>query len=415
MNILILMVFFLAFPLWARQPFAHAKELVFPASCYTPEELTLVRAWEKEWVGKRIDSTNIYLVQMYLPESLVSLIKSEKRWGGGWFVIVRYQQIVPTPGTIALTRQHYKKTIVHDETGEILNYIAGVPFPDTTDPLEMAHNFRCRNFGDSYKSEESGYLVDGKLRYDMALELYNNLCFFSGRTDKPPVPEFPKNPKGLWRAFTMLQKQPPEVRNMRILELHYKDRIKAYDSWVWFPSIRRVRRRSTSERQDALGGSDICGFDNFGWDGPVSLNRYRFLESKELLMCRHNDLKDLKHKSGDCLYEGTQRERVKVHIVEAVSKDPNFLYSRMVWYLDPETWQILYSERYDREGRLWKVLDQIGFVTRGYEKTEVNSFCANQMIDIQATHATLGKAVYEFGVEFPETMFTTEYLQKHGY
>ena len=52
----------------------------------------------------------------------------------------------------------------------------------------------------------------------------------------------------------MLQLQPPEVRNMRIMEIHYQDTLKAYDSWFWMPSIRRVRRRSTSERQDAQGG-----------------------------------------------------------------------------------------------------------------------------------------------------------------
>ena len=72
------------------------------------------------------------------------------------------------------------------------------------------------------------------------------------------------------------------------------------------------------------------------------------------------------HTPGDCLFDGTQRERVKMHVIEATSKDPNFLYSKMVWYLDPETWQMLYSDRYDRSGKLWKWIDQLGFMGKGY-------------------------------------------------
>ena len=68
----------------------------------------------------------------------------------------------------------------------------------------------------------------------------------------------------------MLQLAPPETRNMRIMEINYQDTTKPYDSWFWMPSIRRVRRRSTSERQDAQGGADYCAYDNMGWDGAVS-------------------------------------------------------------------------------------------------------------------------------------------------
>lgn len=394
---------------------AAGRELVYPQFCYTDADLAAVRAWEERWAGKKMDSRTVSEVREFLPESFYQLMTDTGTWGKCWFEIVPYRRIVPTPGTVTFTKKYYKKARIDAATGEILHYTAGVPFPDTADPTEMAHNFRCRNFGDSYSSNEHGFIVDGRIRYDMRLMIENNICFFSGRTDKPPVPEFPHNPKKLWRAFTMLQKDPPEVRNMRIMELHYSDRLKAYDSWIWNPTIRRVRRRSTSERQDAQGGSDFCSFDNFGWDGPISLNRYRYLGHRDLLLCRHNEQKKLVHARGDCLWAGTQRERVKAHIVEAVNSDPNFLYSKMVWYLDPETWQMLYSDRYDRNGKLWKVLDQIGFVAAGFGGTEVNSFCAAQMIDVQNRHATLATADYTFGADLPETMFTTDYLQKHGY
>lgn len=391
-----------------------AAELSPLKSCYSDDELAVVRAWENTWSGEKITKTNIDEVRQFLPESLYLIMKDKKRWGSIWFSIVPYRRIQPTPGTIALTGA-YLGSAKLDQSGEILNYVAGIPFPYTKNATEMAHNFRTRSTGDSYKSTEVGYIVDGKLKYDMSLEIHNNLLFFSGRTDKPPVPEFQKNPSQIWRAFSFLQIQPPETRNLRILELHYKDRMKAYDSWIWNPAIRRVRRRSASERQDAQGGADFCGFDNYGWDGPVSLNTYTYLGAKDLLLARHADGTKLEHTRGECLWSGAQRERIKAHVIEAVNHEPNFLYSKMIWYLDPETWQMLYSERFDREGKLWKVLDQIGSVSQGYNGTTINSFTANQMIDVQRTHSTMATAKFEFGADLPQGMFKIDYLQKYGY
>ena len=105
---------------------------------------------------------------------------------------------------------------------------------------------------------------------------------------------------------------------------------------------------------------------------------------------------------------------MKAHVIEAVNKDPNFYYSKSIWYLDPESWQMLYSDRYDRRGRLWKILDQMGFVGKGYGGVEFGHFNANQMIDVQRIHSTIAIADQKFGVEFKRSMFTFSYLQKHG-
>lgn len=393
---------------------APAKDLQFPFQCYQGDELKKVRAWEATWAGKKISSANVDEVKDFLPESFYNLMKDTGRWGESWFEIVPYQPVVPTPGNIELTKKYYGQTKLGPQS-EILNWVSGVPFPDTQDPAEMAHNFRTRSYGDSYKNKDNAWIVDGRLKYDMDVEIFNNLCFFSGRYDMPPVPEFPNNPKQIWRAFTMLQLAPPETRNMRIMEIHYKDTLKPYDSWFWMPSIRRIRRRSTSERQDAQGGADYCAYDNMGWDGPVEVNTYKYLGLKEYLMGRHTDKKKLVHTPGDCLFDGSQRERVKVHVVEATSKDKNFLYSKMVWYLDSESWQMLYTDRYDRSGKLWKVIDQLGFIGTGYNGVGIPHFNASQTVDLQRIHSTVGTTEFEFGAELSQDMFTLDYLQKHGY
>jgi len=391
-----------------------AADIQYPIPCYRGDELAKVQQWEKTWAGKKISSATVDEVKEFLPETFYNLMKETDKWGESWFEIVPYREVPVTPGNIKFTKQYYGQTKTTPE-GEITGYVSGVPFPDTTDALEMAHNFRTRSYGDSYKSVEKGYIVDGRLNYDMGIELRNNMCFFAARTDTPPSPEFIPNPKGIWRSFFMEQIDPPEVRDLRILEIHYIDRMKPYDRWIWTPAIRRVRRSSTTERQDPKGGGDNAAYDNLGWDGAIGENTYKYLGSKELLLTRHTDKAKLIHTPGDCLLDGTQRERVKAHILEAVSKDPNFFYTKSIWYLDPESWQMLYSDRYDRRGRLWKVLDQMGFVGTGYDGVTFGHFNGNQMIDVQRVHSTVAVAEQDFGKDFDRSMFTLGNLQKRGY
>jgi len=396
--------------------FVNAEEhsCTYPTACYSETQLRALREWEKDWVGAKITSADVDAVKDYLPASFYQLMKNTDTWGESWFTISAYKPITPTPGTISATRRFCGKPKT-DADGKLINWTSGVPFPHTTEAIEMAHNFRCRSYGDGYSSDEKGYLIDGKFGYDRTLRIKNHYLMFSGRTDAPPVPELPNNTKGLWRGFHMLQLSPPEARNLRIIELQYKDETRAYDSWVWVSALRRIRRRSTSERQDAMGGADFCGYDNIGWDGPVHINTYRYLGQKEMLLCRRNDPKKLVHTKGKCLYDGTQRERIPAHVLEVTSRNPNFLYSKMIWYLDPETWQILYSDRYDRNGKLWKVLDQFSCTVPGYGGVTVNFFNANQMIDVQRRHSTAASVDYVFGTSPDQKIVSLQYLQKHGY
>ncbi len=51
------------------------------APAYTSQELKKIRKWEKKWVGKRIDQSNIEQVSEFLPESQVEIYKNPEKWG----------------------------------------------------------------------------------------------------------------------------------------------------------------------------------------------------------------------------------------------------------------------------------------------------------------------------------------------
>ncbi len=209
---------------------------------------------------------------------------------------------------------------------------------------------------------------------------------------------------------------PPESRNQRIMEIQYKRFTKAYDMWMWLPSIRRIKRRSTTERQDSSSGGDNCGFDNAGWDGPILINTYKYLGPKDELMVRHTDETKLEHTEGHTIWNNLPMERIKVHLVEVQNTDPNFLYSKMIWHMDPESWQILWSDRYDNRGRLWKIGGQLGHIGKGYGDIDMPHFIGNINIDVQRTHGTMGVGSHlKYGVEVDTTLFRPANLQKFGY
>jgi len=393
---------------------AEAGDIEYPKQTWQNGALEAVRAWEQKWAGEKIDSARVDDIKELLPESLYHLMKDRDTWGDSWFVIAPYRQIAPTNGERQLTISHAGEARL-GTSDELCLWTAGIPFPEPKNGLEIAHNFKRRNNGDSIENSTAGFIVDGKLNYDMQYRSVNRYLFWAGRFDMPPVPELPGNTGNIWRTSLSCPTEPPENRNVKTIEVQYKDEMKPYDSWTWLPAARRVQRRTSSAREDSSGGSDFCEYDSMGWDGPVQINTYRLIGQKDFLWARHTDTAKLQRMPGSCLWSGAQRERLSTYIIEVKNKNPNFLYSKQVWYIDPETWQILYAERYDRSGRLWRILDQFFFIGRGYGGAELGQYTAIQSIDIEKVHATILKSDMKFGLDYPLTLFNKDYLQKNGY
>ena len=91
---------------------ATAGELEYPKSCFGGDELAQLRAWEKQWVGKKIDASNIDGIKEYVVPSFYDLIKDTEHWGDTWFTVVPYRQVPATAGNIAFTKKNYGKTVL---------------------------------------------------------------------------------------------------------------------------------------------------------------------------------------------------------------------------------------------------------------------------------------------------------------
>ena len=106
-------------------------------------------------------------------------------------------------------------------------------------------------------------------------------------------------------------------------------------------------------------------------------------------------------------------------MLECVHKNPNYLYSKQIWYVDPETWYILYADKYDKQGKLWRVFENANVVLKSvYNDALIGTTWFVSIIDVKQLHATGGFGNYIIGKTgefFQPEYYTPKALQKYGY
>lgn len=398
--------------------FAAAEEASFPVAAYSPEELEQVRQWETEWSGKRIDGSTIDQVASLLPDPVVAIYKNPKKWnapdGGFYFLVSPYQRVVETTGMIAATKK-YAPSVQMNEAGEIANYaeLAGMPFPNPKNGTEIAWNYDFNTRGDSSQYRRYTPTIQVKLNGERPQDADCWELFFAHRVNRDPRPRLAENPKNIhWAGFYHMYK-PNEFLNTRRYNLRYLDLNKADDQWMFNSQNRRLMRLTGAQRTDQVEGSIVIYDDEFCWNGQIVNNRYSLTGTRELLLPRHTDIQKLERTTGQALFNNLGRERIKTLVLEVGSKERSYVYSKRVWYVDPETYIILATELYDREGRFWKYIEQFtqDIITEQGEPKNYVVGC--HVVDFQQTWAAVStQTVRGVGINVSTNMFTVNNLQK---
>ena len=390
---------------------------------FSDEELARVREWEKTWAGKKIDKTNIDQVAQFMPEALVTVIKNPETWGAppeGYFFTIRpYEFIAETPNFIAASKANAGKAKLAED-GSIANLaeLAGRLFMDPgEDAIKMAWNFEMQNRGDAYHYRRYSPNINPKNRSERLADQEYSEFYFVNRTELDPRPAVANNPKGYRRGMFLHMYLPAEFINTRMYTVRYIDQKKEDDSYLWYSQFRRIRRVNTAQRTDSIDGSDIIYDDEYLWDGQLLRNTYTYKGRKDLLTDRHDGMDRATQEPGQSLKNGLTFERCNLLVVEAVNKDPNYLYSKRVWYLDPETYYIMFTEIYDQQGRFWKLFfnsTQPLLSETGVMKPVI---MGTHFYDLQRTHSGLSDQQRSGPPKISDAsisgeMFTTGYLQK---
>jgi hypothetical protein len=356
-------------------------------------------------VIKVIDKSNVDEVKDLLP---ITLVNQVKEWGLKFNWVEGDYNYQP-PKEYRDATEKYKGTCSVDSSGNLVNYVAGLPFPDPKSGIEVLWNFDKRYSGDDHKYNGSvGKMMDKKGRR-RSITMDFNLIRYNGRTQLSPLHEIPTE-EGVKKKTLSVMTKPQAVNGTGVLNITYNDPNRENDLWFYVPSLRRTVRASAARGSDNYGGTDTTWDDIYVWSGRIQHATYKLLGKKEVLAVVDEGLNERPDDSGGFL-QGGNYQKVPVYEIEAVHKNPKYPYSKSIWWVDPQTWEIIYSVIYDRKGSLWKSIQQ-----RLYWTDNGTHFAHNMPFnDYQTRHFTNWIiSDYTENNNKPTDFFTLESLRKLG-
>jgi hypothetical protein len=247
-------------------------------------------------------------------------------------------------------------------------YVAGQPFPsvDPQDPkagLKIMYNFYWRWLGDDAISARVAgkgnslrrvVIFDNKNEVEADQGLYNLRAM--GRLSIPPVPAFPEAKEKEIEYFFMQEfLYPRDSAGTSFLLQRYIDPSKWDDMWIFLPSIRRVRRFPTSQRCATQAPTDLTLDDIQIFNGKVPDFTYKLIGKQRVLLVTDWEGKSFPRRNhGDFFPQDMKWSPTDLWVVEQVSKDKNYCYSKRVFWIEPLTGIAFWYKNYDRKGELWK-------------------------------------------------------------
>ena len=302
-------------------------------------------------------------------------------------------------------------------------YVAGRPFPkiDVNDPqaaIKIMYNYeRSRYATDDLTTKfldaETGVIDTKSAQQQFSIERHFivgaiRLLKYIGRTEHPPIPALP-NPNGfLVKAGQYPILEPFDLKGVGGLVYRYLDPTKIEETWMYMPSLRRVKRISTAQRSTALYGQDVDVDSYGGFAGQIPSFDWKLLGEKPMLASGHGaNLPPVPCKDdGGVTFCDTWEVVPHVYAIEGRSKAAGYAYSKRILFIDAETSYVAYTDLYDQAGQLWRVAVNYGRYStkpnpratleypfpRGYMPGFV-------MADIQLSHATRAALP---GIGFPD-------------
>ncbi len=258
------------------------------------------------------------------------------------------------------------------------NYTAGQPFPiDEIDCLGDPDAGAKIMWDHAYQWRGAGAHTNFFYSYwDRGEQLP---LFYEGTAEgvvlsRRPEPKFAETNGDVFRgekrkgASGPVVDAPYDARGIILLTFRYKSsdlppaQAKNDDTWVYVPTLRRVRRISTAQRTDAVAGTDFTMDDLFSFNGIVPQYEWTCLGEQQLIGPMNTKVKgfpyEREHNFGpyglsyaDDRWE--LRDTVKIRMVPRNDDHP---YHHKEIYIDKQTMTALYSFAYDRKDDLWKII-----------------------------------------------------------
>ncbi len=262
--------------------------------------------------------------------------------------------------------------------GNLDGYTAGQPFPmeaidcagDPNAGLKIMWDFDYQWDGDGSEASFLYSYWDRGERLPLYYEGVSKILKLANRVE----PYFLESGGDILRkekrkyAFRIRVDAPFDSRGILVMTYRYKSSdglmVDATndDTWVYVPSLRRVRRISTAQRTDAVSGTDFTLDDMYSFGGIVAQYNWECLGEMDILAPTNTTAqgyplaKDQNFGPYGLSFANDNWELRHAVKVRFTSKLPDHPYSRKDIYVDKETAKALYSFAYDQKGDLWKII-----------------------------------------------------------
>lgn len=349
-------------------------------------------------------------------EKIDGMVAEGVKWAvvnGMDMTIVPYQQI-PMPSAYLAATEKYASQTTLGPKNELVNWVAAKPFTkiDASDPAVAAkimYNFQNTHYftddlGLHLVDADTGSLyvdANGNRHYNVERHFVSDwlrVLQFEGRLHHDPKPKFETNNDDTFRKSGLYPLiEPFDLKGVGGVSFRYRDLLRQDDTWLYLPFLRRVRRLSSAQRSDALFGQDIDVDSYGGYAGQIPWFDWKLLGEKPMLASLHGERLPPQpcEKDGGMTFCEVWEKRPSVYVIEGKPKVSNYAYSKRVIFVDKETNFIIYSDLYDQNGELWKVVMQSIRTSKrpnpkvDYEYSEPRMFIyAFSVIDMQLMHGT---------------------------
>ncbi|MDY6861439.1 MAG: DUF1329 domain-containing protein [Thermodesulfobacteriota bacterium] len=279
----------------------------------------------------------------------------------GWITIplVQREKNYPAPPGFAAATKKYAGVCKIGQNNELIGHVAGIPFPDPKNGIELAWNCYSEIRRQCIEDDEfsSPFLLidkNGDLEREFNMLLWKKK--WTKRTDIEPIPQIPAGRKGLTSKESFVINEPFDVKGFAQVRIRYEALEKFDEVYSYIPAIRRIRRLTGSDLTDPLLGSDQMMDDFELWRQKITPKMtFKFSGVKEYLVPRTYTKKPPQPFIRHNLFQAEWETR-DLYKLEVIMNDPDYAYSRRVIYASPEnnTYCLYYGENYDQKGRLWR-------------------------------------------------------------
>jgi uncharacterized protein YxjI len=317
--------------------------------------------------------------------------------------------------------EKYSGRVSLGPNGELLNYVSGQPFPkfDLSDPQigqKLAWNFFWRWLGDDYKTGgavKGGKIIRSAIEKDGSerrADLVSYFLFPRTRYTSAPKPTIPGY-EHIDYMQLRVDSYPRDAAGTTTLEIRYDDPKKSDDLYIYIPSIRRIRRATTTQRCQTLAPSEFNLDDINSFNGKITDFSYKFLGEKKVLANLSQEKLPFDRKHGDYLPLNEKWEVVDTYVLEITPKDPNYCYPRKLLHLNKMTFDTHWTLIWDKKGDYWK--EQFGMFTpvKLADGREVWSVADVVIVNVQNGRSTIVTATRAYNQGYPASMFSLATLE----